>query len=229
MIPETDHLPHSRDYVFSPAIRIFHWLRALAIVVLVATGFYIAWPFLTPYGGSDNLQQGWFRMAHLIFGFVLCAITVIRAYLYFFSKSDIERRSWGDVISVDSWVKQLLSYVWVGKLHKKGIYGPLQYMTYLATTLVIVVMCVTGIALHSHVYHDGVGAFFMPFSEWVVVMFGGLAPVREIHHILTWVFVVFIVIHVYMAVWSGIRFRHNSVDSIISGYDYHPMKNDKDH
>ncbi|MGS0730811.1 Ni/Fe-hydrogenase, b-type cytochrome subunit, partial [Shewanella sp. 0m-11] len=33
-----------------------------------------------------------------------------------------------------------------------------------------------------------------------------------------------VVIHVYMAVWSGIRFKHNSVDSIVSGYDYHKKK-----
>ncbi|WP_298445462.1 Ni/Fe-hydrogenase, b-type cytochrome subunit [uncultured Ferrimonas sp.] len=229
MIPETDHLPHSRDYVFSPAIRVFHWLRALAIIILVITGFYIAWPFMMPYGGSDNLQQGWFRFAHLIFGFVLCGITLARFYLYFFSKSDVERRSWQDVMNINSWITQLKSYVWMGKLHKKGVYGPLQYMTYLATTGVIVVMCVTGIALHANVYHDGFAELMMPFAEWVIVCFGGLAPVREIHHFLTWVFVIFFFVHVYMAIWSGIRFRHNSVDSIISGYDYHPIKNKKDH
>jgi Ni/Fe-hydrogenase 1 B-type cytochrome subunit len=37
---------HNRQLIFTPAIRIFHWLRALSILVLVITGFYISWPFL---------------------------------------------------------------------------------------------------------------------------------------------------------------------------------------
>ncbi len=215
---------YTRDYVFSPAIRIMHWLRALSIVLLVITGFYIAWPFLTPYGGTDNLQQGWVRLVHLISGFVLVGITLARAYLYFFSRSDIERRSFRDVMSVNSWIVQLKSYLWMGKLHKAGVYGPLQYVTYLAVTLVIVFMCLSGLALHANVYHDGLGGMLYPFAEWFIGLMGGLAPVREWHHIMTWVFIIFLVIHVYMAVWSGIRFKQNSVDAIVSGYDVHKAK-----
>ena len=55
-----------RTLVFSPAIRIFHWLRALTILVLVITGFYIAWPFLVAPESTDVLVQGWIRFAHLI-------------------------------------------------------------------------------------------------------------------------------------------------------------------
>ena len=89
----TSSVSYKQEIVFSAAIRIFHWLRALAILVLVMTGFYIAWPFLVAPESSDVLVQGWIRFAHLIFGFILCAITLARAYLFFFSKSDIERRS----------------------------------------------------------------------------------------------------------------------------------------
>ena len=32
---------------FSGLTRLFHWLRALCIFTLIATGFYIAYPFLT--------------------------------------------------------------------------------------------------------------------------------------------------------------------------------------
>ncbi|GAA5190728.1 Ni/Fe-hydrogenase, b-type cytochrome subunit [Ferrimonas gelatinilytica] len=215
---------YTRDYVFSPAIRIMHWLRALSIVLLVATGFYIAWPFLTPYGGTDNLQQGWVRMVHLIAGFMLVAITLARAYLYFFSRSNIERRSFRDVMSAKSWVVQLKSYLWMGQLHKAGAYGPLQFVTYLAVTLVILFMCLSGLTLHANVYHEGLGGMLYPFAEWFTGLMGGLAAVREWHHIMTWVFIIFLVIHVYMAVWSGIRFKQNSVDAIVSGYDVHKTK-----
>lgn len=220
----SNKVPHSRDYIFTPVIRICHWLRALSIVLLVISGFYISWPFLVQYGGPDNLMQGWVRFGHLVAGFILVAITIIRAYLYFFSKSDIERRSFRDVISPKKWIENLMAYGYMGNMHKSGVYGPLQYMTYFALTMVIVVMCVTGLILHAHVYHEGLGGAFMPIAEALIPMFGTLAFVRELHHFLTRVFVIFMVIHVYMAVFSGIRFKHNSVDSIVSGYDYHPMK-----
>ncbi|MBO2700862.1 Ni/Fe-hydrogenase, b-type cytochrome subunit [Shewanella algae] len=220
----TSSVSYKQEIVFSAAVRIFHWLRALAILVLVMTGFYIAWPFLVAPESSDVLVQGWIRFAHLIFGFILCAITLARAYLFFFSKSDIERRSFRDVMSVKSWIVQLKSYLWMGKLNKAGVYGPLQFMTYLAVSVMAAVICITGLVLYANVYHQGMGGWLWDISGWITAQMGGLAMVRIWHHYLTWAFVIFVVIHVYMAVWTGIRFKHNSVDSIVSGYDYHPDK-----
>ncbi|GIU26120.1 Ni/Fe-hydrogenase, b-type cytochrome subunit [Shewanella schlegeliana] len=215
---------YQRELIFGAAIRIFHWLRALAILVLIVTGFYIAWPFLVAPDNSDVLVQGYIRAAHQIFGFVLIAITVVRAYLFFFGKSDIERRSFKDVMSLKSWITQLKSYLWMGHLDKAGVYGPLQFVTYFAISVVALLICVTGLVLYANVYHEGIGGLIAPVANWITAMMGGLAPVRIWHHYLTWVFIIFVVIHVYMAVWSGIRFKHNSVDSIVSGYDYHKKK-----
>ncbi|QSX32030.1 Ni/Fe-hydrogenase, b-type cytochrome subunit [Shewanella avicenniae] len=215
-------VPFEQVKVFSAAIRIFHWLRALAITVLVATGFYISWPFVVGAASTDVLVQGWIRFSHLIFGFVLCAITLARAYLYFFSKSDIERRSMKDVMSVKSWITQLKSYLWMGKLHKAGVYGPLQYVTYLMVSVMAFLICISGLVLYANIYHEALGGSLWGIASWCTELLGGLAWVRIWHHYITWVFVIFVVIHVYMAVWTGIRFKHNSVDAIVSGYDYHP-------
>ncbi len=211
---------HIRTLIFSPAIRIFHWLRALSILALVITGFYIAWPFLVAPESSDVLVQGWVRFAHLVFGFVLTAVTLARFYLFFFGRSDIERRSFRDVMSVKSWIVQLKSYIWMGHLHKAGVYGPLQFVTYVAISFAALIICITGLVLYADVYHQGLGGILGSFTTSITALMGGLAQVRLWHHYLTWVFVIFTVVHVYMAVWSGIRFKHNSVDSIVSGYDY---------
>ncbi|MEZ9820642.1 Ni/Fe-hydrogenase, b-type cytochrome subunit [Shewanella sp. 10N.286.45.A1] len=220
----TQSAPYQRELVFGAAIRIFHWLRALAILILVITGFYISWPFLVAPESSDVLVQGYIRAAHQIFGFLLVSITLVRAYLFFFGKSDIERRSFKDVLSPKSWITQLKSYLWMGHLDKAGVYGPLQFVTYLAISVVAFLICVTGLVLYANVYHQGLGGMLGGMANWVTMMMGGLAPVRIWHHYFTWVFIIFVVIHVYMAVWSGIRFKHNSVDSIVSGYDYHKKK-----
>jgi Ni/Fe-hydrogenase 1 B-type cytochrome subunit len=215
---------HNRQLIFTPAIRIFHWLRALSILVLVITGFYISWPFLVAPASTDVLVQGWIRFAHIIFGFLLTSITFVRFYLFFFSRNNIERRSFKDVLSIKSWIAQLKSYLWMGKLDKAGVYGPLQFMTYVAISFVALIICITGLVLYANVYHLGVGGMLGDVSAWITALCGGLAPLRIYHHYLTWAFIIFVVIHVYMAVWAGIRFKHNSVDSIVSGYDYH-----KDH
>ncbi len=220
----TQSAPYQRELIFGAAIRIFHWLRALAILILVITGFYISWPFLVAPESSDVLVQGYIRAAHQIFGFLLVSITLVRAYLFFFGKSDIERRSFKDVLSPKSWITQLKSYLWMGHLDKAGVYGPLQFVTYFAISVVALLICVTGLVLYANVYHQGLGGLLGGTANWVTAMMGGLAPVRIWHHYFTWVFIIFVVIHVYMAVWSGIRFKHNSVDSIVSGYDYHKKK-----
>ncbi|WP_025820304.1 Ni/Fe-hydrogenase, b-type cytochrome subunit [Shewanella marina] len=213
---------YTRDLIFSAIIRVCHWLRALSIVALVITGFYIAWPFLVAPQSSDVLVQGWIRMAHEIFGFILVAVTLARAYLFFFSKNNIERRSIKDVISPKAWFTQLKAYLWMGKAPHSGAYGPLQFVTYMGISVAAFFMCVTGLVLYANVYHLGLGGLLWEPSAWITQMMGGLAVVRLWHHYITWVFIIFVLIHVYMAVWMGIRFKHNSVDSIVSGYDYHP-------
>jgi Ni/Fe-hydrogenase 1 B-type cytochrome subunit len=170
----------------------------------------------------DVLVQGWMRFTHQVLGFILVAITFIRAYLFFFSESNIERRSLRDVVRIKSWITQIKSYFWMGKLKKEGVYGPLQLVTYVFVTLMSIVMCVTGLALYANVYHEGLGGLLWGFGVWVTELFGGLAQVRLWHHYVTWVFIIFIVIHIYMAIWTGVRFKHNAVDAIVSGYDYHP-------
>ncbi|QSX32027.1 Ni/Fe-hydrogenase, b-type cytochrome subunit [Shewanella avicenniae] len=213
---------YERVKVFSAAIRIFHWLRALSIVILTVTGFYISWPYLVGADTTDVLLQGWIRYGHLVCGFTLCAVTLVRAYLFFFSKSDIERRSFADVKNFRSWIIQIKSYFWIGHLDHKGVYGPLQFMTYLGVSLMAAFMCLTGLILYANVYHEGLGGALWSSAAWLTQVFGGLAWVRILHHYVTWGFIIFLLIHIYMAVWMGIRFKHNAVDAIVSGYDYHP-------
>jgi Ni/Fe-hydrogenase 1 B-type cytochrome subunit len=48
-------------------------------------------------------------------------------------------------------------------------------------------------------------------------LMGGLATVRMIHHILTWCFILFIIIHIYMAFWHDVIFKEGTISSMISG------------
>ena len=210
------------DFVYSSANRILHWIRALVITGLIITGFYIADPFLTSDGSTDKLLYAEWSQWHFILGFILLTSGLLRIYLFFFGKdSEGELRSMKDVLSVKSWFVQLKSYFFIGELRKKGLYGPLQFMTYTAIMILVVVASVTGLILYVHVYHSGIGGMLYEPMRALEAWMGGLATVRYIHHITTWGYLIFIPIHIYLVIWSAIRFKHGAMDVMFTGYDYH--------
>jgi Ni/Fe-hydrogenase 1 B-type cytochrome subunit len=213
------------EFVYSSSNRILHWIRALVITGLIITGFYIADPFLSSGGSSDKLLFAEWSMWHFILGFILISSGLLRIYLFFFGKdSDGELRSLRDVFSVKSWIRQLKSYFFIGELRKKGLYGPLQFLTYTMIMVLVIVASVTGLILYVHVYHQGVGGLLYESMRTVEAWMGGLAMVRYIHHITMWGYLIFIPIHIYLVVWSAIRFKHGALDVMFTGYDYHLKK-----
>lgn len=213
------------DFVYSSTNRILHWIRALVITGLIVTGFYIADPFLTSGDSTDKLLYAEWTQWHLILGFILISSGLLRIYLFFFGKdSDGELRSLKDVFSIKSWVTQLKSYFFIGELRKKGLYGPLQFLTYTAIMLLLIITSVTGLVLYVHVYHQGLAGWLNEPMRAVEAWMGGLATVRYIHHIAVWGFLIFIPIHIYLVIWSAIRFKHAALDVMFTGYDYHLKK-----
>ena len=217
------------DFVYSSANRLLHWLRASTITVLTVTGFYLATPFLSPGKNTDDLVYAQWGVVHYITGFILVAAALLRIYLFFFGKNhEGETRSVKDLFSLKSWATQIKSYFFIGELQKKGIYGPLQFATYFMITVMVILTIVTGLILYSNVYHQGFGGMIYEPLHILTKWMGGLAQVRLIHHITMWGFIIFVPIHVYMVIWSAIRFRHNALDVMFTGYDYHLRKDEQE-
>lgn len=211
-------------YEFSKLTRIFHWIRALTIFGLIATGFYIAYPFLAPdnfTGEPTGFLYALMRSWHLILGFLLIAVTIFRCYLLFTKECALERRSILDFFNPLVWFGVLKSYLlFGGHPHLKGAYNPLQLATYLGVMFLIFAISLSGLVLYAHVYHQGLGGFIAPLMEPLEVLCGGIANVRLLHHILTWAFVIFIPIHIYMASWNSAKFPGAGVDTIFSGVKF---------
>lgn len=230
---------------FSGLTRIFHWIRALSIFILIATGFYIAFPFiisnpevsqLTLQGNingqvvieqsvgaaSTSYLQAYIRSVHMIFGVILIAISCFRVYLFIFDKkSKPERISFAQVKQPSVWIEQIKTYLFLGKHpHIDGAYNPIQFVTYFALAILVLLISLTGIVLYYNSYSDGLGAVFKFLFSWVELLFGGLANVRDLHHILTWAFVIFIPVHIYMAVWNSVKYPNGGVDAIVGGMRY---------
>ncbi len=119
------------------------------------------------------------------------------------------------------WIDQIKYYLFIGKHpHIKGVYNPLQFVSYIGLYAMVVLVCLTGLILYVHVYHDGLGGFLYDYMRPFEVMMGGLAMVREFHHIAMWGILIFVVIHVYMSIFNSVMGKEGAIDSIVSGYKF---------
>ena len=68
-----------RVYVWEVPVRVTHWLIALSIVVLSATGLYIGHPFITVSGRPrQHFVMGWVKVIHGYTAYVFMAAVVVR-------------------------------------------------------------------------------------------------------------------------------------------------------
>ncbi|MBP5778522.1 MAG: Ni/Fe-hydrogenase, b-type cytochrome subunit [Campylobacter sp.] len=217
-------LKRTPEYEFSIGLRLTHWIRAICIVVLVVTGFYISYVFIAPSVSSEPnlfLQAKW-RFVHLVTGFVLIAATIFKSYLFLFDiQSRKELVSIRDFLSPKVWIAQIKYYLFLGEHpHLRGVYNPLQFIAYIGFYLVLFLICLTGLILYVHIYHDGLGGFFYGILRPIEAMFGGLSEVSIIHHICMNIMIVFVPVHVYMVIFNSIKGREGAADAIISGYKF---------
>ena len=62
---------YRRVYVWEKPVRVFHWVNALSITVLFATGLFIAHPILGNSGEAyDNFLMARVRQIHFIAAYV---------------------------------------------------------------------------------------------------------------------------------------------------------------
>ena len=222
-VGEDEHI--GRDVEYSALYRLQHWVRAFSIVALVATGFYLAVPFVTPVPADEptNFMYSLFRTWHIIIGFVFISAILLKSYLFLFAKKHSnERAALRDVINPIIWIKQIGFYLLISKHPKlKGVYNPMQFIAYVGFYLMAFGLIITGLILFVHVYHEGLGAILYEPMRSIEVMLGGLAMVREIHHLLMWGVILFVVVHIYIAVYNAIFIREGTIDAIISGVKWH--------
>ncbi len=213
---------------WSAAIMINHWAMAISILVLLVTGFYIATPF-TIYAGEtvNKFFMGNMRYVHIIFGILLMFIFIWRVYLAFFSKFNADWKDFFAWTDFECTWNQLKFYLLIKKeppKHDECLYGPMQSIAYSGLFLMIFLIVITGLILMGAGYHAGFTAFCYKILKPVENMLGGLAIVRFVHHILTWLFILFIIVHVYMAFWYDAVLKEGTVSSMISGWLFEKEK-----
>lgn len=213
-------------YLWDWPIRAMHWIAVGSIVALVITGLYIGKPYFIASGDtSDHFLMGWVRFVHFAAAAAFVMTGIVRVY-WLFAGNRFERlpalfpvrpRDWGNM------VKQVKYYLMIQPEKAPHYLGhnPLQQLSYTGIYIVAALMVVTGFAMYGQA--DPSGFFYKAFN-WVGVLMGGMPVVRFIHHVLTWVFLIFIPIHVYLAIRADSMEKSGAISSIITGGRFVPAK-----
>ena len=206
-------------YLWDAPIRAMHWIAAISLVARAVTGLYIGKPYFVTGGAeaADPFVMGWMRFIHFSAAALLVMTAIVRAY-WLFAGNKFERlpalfplrpRDWANM-----W-RQMKFYLMIepDPPHYLG-HNPMQQLSYTGIYLVAALMVITGFAMYGQSNPDGL--FYRAFN-WVGIVMGGMPVVRFIHHVLTWVFLIFIPIHIYLALRADTLERTGTVSSIITG------------
>lgn len=217
-------------YVYEAPVRLWHWLNAAAIVVLMVTGYFIGSPPPTLGAGeaSDHFLFGYLRFAHFVAAYVLTISFAARIYWAFAGNRHAAQLFFIPVWNKKWWSEvffELRWYMFLEKKPKKYIgHNPLaQLAMFCFVTVGLTFMIVTGFALYAEGQQAG-GWADLAFG-WVIPLFGSSMDVHTWHHLGMWWIVIFMIVHIYVAIREDIMSRQSIVSTMISGH--RTFKDDK--
>lgn len=213
---------HPPVYVYEVPVRIWHWVNAGCILVLAATGWLIgnpAWPQLTgePY---HLFVMGWVRTIHFSTAYILAVGFLVRLYWAavgnkyareIFLPAFWSSAWWAELGSVLSW------YALIRRESPREVgHNPLaQVIMFFMFVLAVTFQIITGFAL----YGEGAqGWSHTVFTSWVIPLFGGSMEVHTWHHFTMWVILLFVIVHVYIAIREDVMSRQTMISTMIGGW-----------
>ncbi len=210
-------------YVYEAPLRLWHWINALAIIILAVTGYFIGSPLPTMSGeASDHYVMGYVRFAHFSAGYIVGIGFLFRIYWAFAGNKHAREIFLHNIISATYWrglVHEIRWYLFMEKEPEQFEgHNPLAiFVMHWLFVYGIIFMLVTGFAL----YGEGTGAGSWAnslFTSWVIPLFGQSMDVHTWHHFGMWLIILFVMIHIYVAVREDIMSRQSIISSMISGW-----------
>ncbi|MGE5405146.1 MAG: Ni/Fe-hydrogenase, b-type cytochrome subunit [Candidatus Saccharibacteria bacterium] len=174
-------------------LRLFHWANMISITILTLTGFYIHAPLDFPiFSSMDNA-----RFFHFFFAMVLCVGVVGRVYYAIAEKDYVN--VWPNLKKdIKDFPSMIAYYTFFADSHPDyGKYNPGQKMMYSGWLFLALIQIFTGFILYSP--NSGWG-----WAMWSANFLGGFIWIRMIHLIVTWLFVITVMMHVYLDLSEGI-------------------------
>ena len=215
-------IPYRRVYVWELPIRIFHWVNAASILLLFLTGLLIGAP-QTLWMSSEPYQQhwfGWVRFVHFAAGYIFLFNILFRLYWSFVGN---KYSRWSAYVPyrrdqfAGLWETLLVD---ITSIREKGPiavgHNYLAAFTYFVLLFVCLFQIFTGFALYASMS----GSWIPQLFAWVVPLMGGDATVRQWHHIVSWAFPIFTLIHVYLCFYHDYVEGRGTLSSIVGGWKF---------
>ncbi|HBT97728.1 MAG TPA: Ni/Fe-hydrogenase, b-type cytochrome subunit [Desulfobulbaceae bacterium] len=207
-------------YVWELPVRFFHWVNALCICVLCVTGFIIANPptLMSQVEASFSYWFGIVRFIHFATAFVFMFNFIFRIYWAFVGNRyatwdnyiPLRARQWRNV-----WHVLMTDVLMIRNEEERSIgHNTVATLSYLVLLLAAVLQCITGFAL----YAQTSTLPLFQWATWITPLLGDEMNVRIVHHLLTWFFILFTVIHVYIVFYHDYIARHGLISSMIGGW-----------
>lgn len=222
-------ITYEKKYIWQFPVRMFHWINFICIVGLTISGFIIASPpaILSELEASQQFWFGTIRMIHFILGYILLLNLILRIYWGFYGNeyarwkamNPFRKVNWKELIDV------LKTDIFLVKLEGKPFIGhnPLASLSYIVFFVLLIVQISTGFA-----YYSQMSTSFIPkLFSWITIILGGDYNVRFIHHLNTWFFIIFAMIHVYIAAYHDYVEGTGIISSMVSGWKFIPKKKDE--
>ncbi|MCF6352063.1 MAG: Ni/Fe-hydrogenase, b-type cytochrome subunit [Cyclobacteriaceae bacterium] len=215
-----------RVFVWEAPVRLFHWINVIAILTLIGTGILIGNPpaFISGAEASDQYWFGTVRYIHFATAYIF---TFNMVYRFFWSFMGNKYANWKEFFPYTK--KGIKDTLYVLKDHiflqnekvydfRKNFIGhnPVAAIGYSMLFILMIIQVLTGFGL----YADNATWFFPKLFTWVVPLFGGDATTRFIHHLTTWGFIIFTVVHVYLAMWHDWLEGRGEISSMFGGYKF---------
>jgi Ni/Fe-hydrogenase 1 B-type cytochrome subunit len=207
---------YKRVYVWEFPVRLTHWLNVLSIVTLGITGYYIGSPFIHAYS-ADQYIMGWMRFIHFSAAYVFTASVVVRLYWSFAGNAYASWRNFVPHSAEQSMgmIHQMMFYSFLSDKPRFVVgHNPLAGLYYLVMMVMFLTEILTGFSLYSL---SNPGGFYSSLLGWMFVLFN-IQTVRFIHHLIMWVLVYFVMVHIYISFYLDSYEKSGLVGSIFTGY-----------
>ena len=215
-IKSVQNVKRKEYYIFSPFLRIFHWIMVVSILVLFGTGLLITKPMnvATTEPTFSVMSMDLVRDIHFLFAFLLTAALILRIYGFIINKGDrLFPRFWEGHFYEET-VDVALHYMLLRGHHASFLRNPLARGSYAMLYVLLLVEILTGFAMYFMTNPSSTGGMLF---GWVNVLVGSEMMSHYIHHYVAWFIILFAIGHLYMVIRAEFMEGESEISSMFSG------------
>ncbi|MEI6558681.1 MAG: Ni/Fe-hydrogenase, b-type cytochrome subunit [Rhodospirillaceae bacterium] len=206
-------------------VRLWHWVSAICILILVLTGYLIGSPLPSTTGEpAEWFVMGYIRFAHFAASYVFTIGLVFRS-AWALLGNRMSRELFYLPIWSARWSQGLVGHLrWLAFLQRREPscdgYNPIARVAlFFLFLLPSLFMIVTGFAIYSEA--TGRDSWQHRAFGWIVEFWRNTQDIHTLHRLGMWAIAVFVVVHVYFVVRDDIMSQRTVISAMISGVRYY--------